>query len=367
MNRILVAGAAEVVWYGYYGRYGYQQSSFSNGGSQVDVVAPGRKIYSTTTGGYDYYDGTSMAAALTAGTVSFIWSAQKEFTGEEVKELLLNGASGNISANSSSSYATGTYPMICASASVKEAVGRGGKISGYFSDAEKGTRISASFMIHKETADGEIVGATDGYTSDADGNFVIDDLSAGEYVLEITKDGYIKDYMDITVPIRGEKVLGNLALSKELAADTYRIVMTWGNVPEDLDAHLRGISTLGEDVHIYYKSRDGEGCHMDIDDSDYYGPETVTITFLNSLSGLRYAVHNFTDKDCEKFGTNADALARSNVVVKVYKGDTLVKTYRVPANIKGTLWTVFAMDAEGNLMDINAMGFEPEAAEVLQP
>ncbi|MBO9573446.1 MAG: S8 family serine peptidase, partial [Chitinophagaceae bacterium] len=63
-------------------------ASFSNyGKDQVDVFAPGVKIYSTIPGGTTYGNaqGTSMAAPVVAGTAAFLLSYFPDLTAEQVK------------------------------------------------------------------------------------------------------------------------------------------------------------------------------------------------------------------------------------------------------------------------------------------
>lgn len=48
-------------------------------------------------------------------------------------------------------------------------------------------------------------------------------------------------------------------------------------------------------------------------------------------------------------------LSLSHAKVFVYVGQTLIRTYYVPRNLPGNLWTVFAVSEEGELQDINTM------------
>jgi subtilisin family serine protease len=68
---------------------------FSNyGKSEVDVFAPGVKIYSTIPGGNTYGNaqGTSMASPVVAGTAAFIWSYFPKLTAQQVKYVIENSA-----------------------------------------------------------------------------------------------------------------------------------------------------------------------------------------------------------------------------------------------------------------------------------
>jgi subtilisin len=64
-------------------------ADFSNYGSDVDLIAPGKCIWSTVPGGtYRYMSGTSMAAPHVTGAVALVKSTRPYFTPAEVKEAL---------------------------------------------------------------------------------------------------------------------------------------------------------------------------------------------------------------------------------------------------------------------------------------
>lgn len=71
----------------------HQRSAFSSTGSELDLVAPGEGILSTTKdGAYGIMSGTSMAAPHVTGAAAALWSRGSNRTAEEIKQMLLETA-----------------------------------------------------------------------------------------------------------------------------------------------------------------------------------------------------------------------------------------------------------------------------------
>jgi len=65
----------------------------SNYGAELDVVAPGNNIYSTSLGGgYGTQKGTSMAAPFVSGLAALIWSYNSTLTNVDVRDTIISSA-----------------------------------------------------------------------------------------------------------------------------------------------------------------------------------------------------------------------------------------------------------------------------------
>lgn len=129
--------------------------------------------------------------------------------------------------------------------------------------------------------------------------------------------------------------------------DGLRIVLNWGAKPADLDGHV----AFG-DNHIYWDhmtGRPGTDANLDVDHTDSFGPETITIERKHTGQAYVYAVHDYTNRE----NPNASELSRSGAKVLVYVGQSLVRSYYVPKDLTGNLWTVFRITADGEFQDIN--------------
>lgn len=160
-------------------------------------------------------------------------------------------------------------------------------------------------------------------------------------ILIIKKEGY--STLVVKCPCNGltyalSPIMENL--------DGMRIVLNWGQSPEDLDSHL-----VFPNNHIFYSSKTGDQSNLDVDDTDSYGPETITIDQKKFGENYYYFVHDFSNKD----NSNTKSLSNSDAKVFVYVGQTLTKTYYVPKNQVGNIWNIFKINSNGEIEDVNSI------------
>lgn len=160
-------------------------------------------------------------------------------------------------------------------------------------------------------------------------------------LLIVKKDGYSN--LVVKCPCEGmtyaiSPVMTNL--------DGMRVVLSWGKTPADLDSHL-----MFPGGHIYFSNKEGQDANLDVDDTDSYGPETVTITKKHFGDTYTYAVQDYTNKGDPSSAQLSDSRAK----VFVYVGRSLVRSYSIPVGKTGNIWTVFRLNPDGEFEDINSI------------
>ena len=127
----------------------------------------------------------------------------------------------------------------------------------------------------------------------------------------------------------------------------WRIVTSWA-VNHDNDAHLK----LPDGTHIYYSNKGSltsfPWAQLDLDDTTSTGPETITISQLQSGTNKFY-VCDFTNRN----NSSSTWLSNSSgCLVRVYLGENLVGTWNIPTGRTGPYWHVFNI-VNGVVQEIN--------------
>ena len=160
------------------------------------------------------------------------------------------------------------------------------RIVGTAIDASKGFAL-AGVTVTTST------GATT--TTAADGSYALDDVPAQSLTISASRNGYVSASFSIVVA-SGGTTTQNFVLSK---LGDLRIVLTWNHVDSDLDLHASGPDGNGGRFHVSFVDQQPvEHASLDIDDTTFDGPETVTVKISQSegnfVAGEYHVwVHNY--------------------------------------------------------------------------
>ncbi|MCP3932367.1 MAG: hypothetical protein GY705_25120 [Bacteroidetes bacterium] len=202
------------------------------------------------------------------------------------------------------------------------------------------SRGNVDLQLHSPT--GEIIKSSNGTGSSE--SITIDSAPAwGKYVLKVYNSGgeWDANMYNLEVSDLG----GNTTPSETMS---FRVVLNWGNSPLDLDSHLWTPSINGSIYHVYYptNNRMNPNEHpfvgLDVDDTDGFGPETITINEIFS-GNYNYSVHNFS-------GGN---ISGSNASVEIYGENGLLRKLTVPTTGSGEWWDVFQINGSTGAIQIN--------------
>ncbi len=199
----------------------------------------------------------------------------------------------------------------------------------------------------------ELAGTVAVASTDSAGRYEVRNLEPGYYTAQLTASGYIPGTLTALARAGATNEGQNGTLSPRLDEREWRIVLSWGSSPSDLDSHLTGpIAGSSSRFHVYYDAKGSRTASpfasLDIDDTTGFGPETMTL--VRTIDGTyRYSVHNYSNRST----AGSTALAGSSARVNVFRGNTQLRSYNVPGGA-GTLWTVFEI-RDGTLVDVNSM------------
>ncbi|MCB2388392.1 YfaP family protein [Thalassolituus alkanivorans] len=187
-------------------------------------------------------------------------------------------------------------------------------------------RNGESSVSATSTANG-VASASSTLADDNDTTMIIDKAGYSTLVVKCPCDGF-------TYAL--SPVMQNL--------DGLRVVLTWGSTPSDLDSHLTYPAN-----HVFYVKKQGRDANLDVDDTNSYGPETITIEQKHNGERYVYAVHDYSNHSSK----TSKALGNSSARVQVYVGQTLIRTYNVKPQQTASSWVVFGIDENGAFHDID--------------
>ena len=277
-----------------------QICDFSSYGERVDVVAPGRDIYSTVRSGYDgTYYGTSMAAPHITGLASLVWSVNPGLTAAQVKDVIVSTANttiydrenGNVDGDfiNRASNERIPYHLVDAKAAIGKAISLSsdnvGNVVGKVvvadqdNDPTNNDPISnAVISLHQSFSpglNGELDNPFFSTTSDIDGNYRFNNIPTGAYYYQVTAEGYIpiQGYIQVTAGVttyinalEGINSVGNGIVS--------------GNIVNAYD----GAIIIGPEITLIFRKG------LDISDM----PVSKTIASTNGVYSVELPAGNYT-------------------------------------------------------------------------
>ncbi len=205
----------------------------------------------------------------------------------------------------------------------------------------------AEVTLQKEGQPSQVTVSDDQGTATITSAFGVDD---GTVSMIVKKEGFSP--LVVKCPCDGMSYAISETLQK---IEQFRVVLNWGRQPSDIDLHV-----VYPDHHVFWQNKQGNDAFLDVDDTDGYGPETITIGKRHQGEKYVFAVHNYSAQ--EQYGTVS--LSNSGAKVFVYVGQSLVRSYYIKPNKVGALWVLFAVDDNGSFRDINTLIDIPEYKKV---
>jgi len=250
----------------------------------------------------------------------------------------------------------------CAAPAGAQVAAEGVEVRFELNDAQvKGRQLPGVLVrVSRVAGGGEVASGETG----PDGRFTTR-LAPGSYEVSYRLGGYVP-YTSEATELRAEGQLVTVSLSRlleatELAGRDIRIILNWGSRPDqvrDADSHL-ACACGAADHHVFYRSRrhesHGHVAELDVDDTDWGGPETITIT--NPLNGSYvYWVHDYSGPPA--------VLGTSDLVVRVLIGSAQQGEFKIYKGLTRRAWRPFkAIEVRGDGEPLLVRFTEDEIAE----
>jgi hypothetical protein len=224
----------------------------------------------------------------------------------------------------------------------------------------KGRALHGVEVKVRQPGKGEVASGLTG----ADGRFLTL-LAPGSYEVTYRLHGYVP-YTSEATELRGEGQLVTVSLSPMLEATgeiarEVRVILNWGSREDqvrDADAHL-ACACGDESRHVFFRSRRheraGHVAELDVDDTDWGGPETITLENPPAGSYL-YWVHDYSGPPA--------LLGASDLVVRVLIGSEQAGEFRVFRGLTRRAWRPFkAIEVQSDGAPVLVRFTEDEIAE----
>lgn len=194
-------------------------------------------------------------------------------------------------------------------------------------------------------------------TTNSSGVAAFTGLAEGITPISVALNGYVSATQTATLGCTATNTVA-IALSPSagqvggLTTGQFRVILTWGQNPSDLDSHMTGPNADSTRWHVYYSQRTSGGiCGLDVDDTTSYGPETITCPATGSVTSLRngiyrYSVHHYS---------GSSTIGASGAAVRLEFANGTVYNYSPPSTGwvgSNDVWTVFELTVNNGWISV---------------
>ncbi len=145
-----------------------------------------------------------------------------------------------------------------------------------------------------------------------------------------------------------------LSLSPEDNSVNGQIILTWGELPLDLDVHATGPDGAGGRFYVHYGNRNVDVASLEVDDRDSYGPEVIIFYPMEGETNLRdglyrVTVHNYSQEEILPNSQASVALIFDGEEQRVFSAPPAPDS---AINEEMIYWTVFELSKLGDSITI---------------
>lgn len=238
-----------------------------------------------------------------------------------------------------------------------------GSIEGKVTDAASGEAVPEGITIRLYEGENNTLGTPITETTTGEnGQYKFENVDPGYYTLQFVDLRKTEEALYViaskgAIVTENATVTINQIISKRIDDGQVRFVLHWADedendtVASDLDSHLVGPGASGDEkFHVYFgngnypeEDSDEESYEkyvdLDVDDTSYMGPETITI--YKNVNGIyHYYVHNYTDNSAYSYYNHQTRLATSKPYVEVIRGNVRIAEFNLAETAQGNVWDV---------------------------
>jgi hypothetical protein len=242
-----------------------------------------------------------------------------------------------------------TFNTGCDSADVDDLSGPA-NVSGLVLDSQAGEPVAGATVTFRRGTGQRAA------TTNQDGEFSITGIAIGTFTVTIRATGFIEVTLEGVEIADGDNVLPPYVAPTAPPEGSFRIVLSWGEQPRDLDSHLTGPMEGGGRFHVYFANpQPVDYADLDRDDVTSFGPETITVN--PRVNGTyRYSVFNFSSQSAAgSQGIAGEIPNSSRARVQLYSSSALIGEWLAPPSTPGNTWRVFEMTAQGNSRSVTTI------------